>query len=324
MVRGQHVSEYGSRRPDQHGRPDGPAADDPPASESTDDVLGDGEVDDSARAQAQVGGELARAEDNVSDAQGEHLGARLRPRSECIGSTAHRWCDPVSNLISWQVWWSGTARSSNMHLRTTACSSPDEAPSRSTGDRRPADAAGVRHRPRSTPRCRRRYQGTAGAAISACGARSARSDLHELVVDPVVNTSGARRTLTNSGEQIPDASTIVRFGRGAPGGRGVAGSNPVSPTNRIQHHRTLSVGTSSSRRLAIDNPERRRLRPRLGPPLRICRPDAQHRLVVGVQIPAGHRRVLVAGHPLQQMQRRRPRPPSKSARYAVAHVGQAR
>jgi hypothetical protein len=36
--------------------------------------------------------------------------------------------------------------------------------------------------------------------------------------------------VTNVGEQIPDASIIVRFGRGAPGGQGVAGSNPVSPT----------------------------------------------------------------------------------------------
>jgi hypothetical protein len=36
--------------------------------------------------------------------------------------------------------------------------------------------------------------------------------------------------VTNSGEPIPDASIIVRFGRGPPGGQGVAGSNPVSPT----------------------------------------------------------------------------------------------
>ena len=42
---------------------------------STDDVLGDGEVDDPGRAQAQVVGELAGAEDRGSDAQGEHLGA---------------------------------------------------------------------------------------------------------------------------------------------------------------------------------------------------------------------------------------------------------
>jgi hypothetical protein len=62
-----------------------------------------------------------------------------------------------------------------------------------------------------------------GSNVAGIVGPLATSDLHELVVDPVVNMSGARRTLTNSGEQIPDASTIVRFGRGAPGGQGVAG-----------------------------------------------------------------------------------------------------
>ena len=37
--------------------------------------------------------------------------------------------------------------------------------------------------------------------------------------------------VTNSGEQSPDASIIVRFGRGAPGGQGVASSNLASPLN---------------------------------------------------------------------------------------------
>src|SRR5918994_855360 len=78
--------------------------------------------------------------------------------------------------------------------------------------------------------------------LRAC---SATSELHELVVDRVVNTSGARRLVTNRGEQIPDASIIDRFGRSAPGGQGVAGSNPVSPTKRHTIIRACQVPVSA-------------------------------------------------------------------------------
>jgi hypothetical protein len=45
--------------------------------------------------------------------------------------------------------------------------------------------------------------------------------------------------VTNSGEQILDALIIVRFGRGAPGGQGVARRHLRALACRTEYHRML-------------------------------------------------------------------------------------